>query len=330
MEGLIAPGFEAVAAAFAAEPRGGSALTVLRHGTPVVEIYEGWRDVARTTPWTADTLVNVYSTGKPVIAAAALRLGIDLDRPMSAYWPSFQAAVTVRQVLCHTAGLPSFPVPRPTSAWADWDLLCADLAAASPSWEPGSTAGEHAFTYGHLLGELVRRVDGRAPAEFVRQELGPDLLYALSPLDMARCAELEYSTPSWPAETLARSAMLENPPGAFDVDVVNSALWRGATIPAINLHTTASAVARFYAGPLPALAVPQYTGPDLFIGTETTWGYGVQIEPDGTWGHGGTGGSAGWADPARDLAIGYVTRRLGDFAAVDRIEQALQNLQPGG
>ncbi|MFC3741177.1 serine hydrolase domain-containing protein [Paractinoplanes deccanensis] len=327
MEGLIAPGFEAVASAFAVDPRGGSALTILRDGVPVVEIHEGWRDAARTVPWTADTLVNVYSTGKPMIAAAVLRLGIDLDRPMSAYWPSFQAPVSVRQVLCHTAGLPSFPVPRDVSAWADWDLLCTDLAAASPVWEPGAMAGEHALTYGHLLGEVVRRVSGATPADFVRDQIGPDLRYALSPSDIARCAELEYSTPSWPVTTLARSEMLANPPGAFDVTVVNSDLWRRATIPAVNLHTTATAIARFYV-PQRGMAVPQYTGPDIFIGSEVTWGYGVQIEPDGTWGHGGTGGSAGWADPARGLTIGYVTRRLGDFAAVDRVEEALRNLQP--
>ncbi|SNY63740.1 serine hydrolase domain-containing protein [Paractinoplanes atraurantiacus] len=327
MEGLIAPGFEAVATAFATDPRDGSALTVLQQGEPVVEISEGWRDTARTQPWTTDTLVNVYSTGKPVIAAAVLLLGIDLDKPMSAYWPSFQAAVSVRQVLCHTAGLASFPVPRPASAWADWDLLCADLAAAAPAWEPGSVAGEHALTYGHLLGALVRRVDGRSPARFVREEIGPDLLYALTTEELGRCAELEYSSPSWREATLARSPMLANPPGAFDVEVVNSPLWRQATIPAVNLHTTATAVARFYAGPCAAsLPVPQYTGPDRFIGEEVTWGYGVQFEPDGSWGHGGTGGSAGWYDPARDLAIGYVTRRLGDFAAVDRIEEALRNL----
>ena len=74
---------------------------------------------------------------------------------------------------------------------------------------------------------------------------------------------------------------------------------------------------------LPAVAVPQFVGPDLFIGSETTWGLGVQIEPDGTWGHGGLGGSAGYADPARGLAIAYVSRRLGDFAALDRIDAAL-------
>src|SRR3954447_2252280 len=142
MEGLIAPGFEAVGEAFAADPRGGSALTVLRDGEPVVEVREGWRDTARTVAWDHETLVNVYSVGKAVMAAAVMVLvrrgRIDLDAPVSTYWPTYKTPASVRQVLSHTAGLASFPVPRPTSAFADWDLLCADLAAADPEWEPGT------------------------------------------------------------------------------------------------------------------------------------------------------------------------------------------------
>jgi len=341
MAGLVAPGFEAVGAAFATDPRGGSALTILRHGTPVVEVHEGWRDVARTVPWDANTLVNVYSVGKPVIAAAVLVLAsrglVDLDSPVSAYWPEFQTEASVRQVLAHSAGLPSFPVPRPASAWADWALLCADLAAAAPRWRPGTLAAEHALTYGHLLGELVRRVDGRPPAAFVA-ELGFDFGFALSGADLDRCAELEYDAPDWPARTLGdpgtpRFQALANPAGAVEPAVVNGARWRGAAVPAVNLHATATSIARFYAavldGRLPAMAVPQYTGPDLFLEREVTWGLGVQIEPGDEWGQGGLGGNAGWARPADGLAVAYVTRRLGDFAAVDRIDEALRNLMPG-
>ena len=132
--GFVAPGFEAVREAFAADPRGGSALAVLRHGEPVVDLREGWRDAARTVPWDADTLVNVYSVGKPVIALALLMLVerglVALDDPMARHWPAFTTDATVRQVLDAHAGLPVFPVTRPAEAWADWDLLCADLAGA--------------------------------------------------------------------------------------------------------------------------------------------------------------------------------------------------------
>jgi CubicO group peptidase (beta-lactamase class C family) len=342
MEGFVAQGFEAVGDAFSADPRGGSALTVLRHGEPVVEVWEGWRDRAHSVPWDANTLVNVYSVGKPVIAAAVLILvargAIVLDAPMSSYWPEFQTPSRVRDVLSHTAGLPAFPVPRPASAWADWDQLCADLAAAEPEWEPGTVAGEHALTYGHLLGELIRRVDGREPSVFVAQEIGLDFGFALSDEDAARCAELEYDAPDWPARMLGEpdsvhARAVSNPAGARDLAVLNSNRWRKAAVPAVNLHSTATAIARFYArlldGTLPELAVPAYRGMDLFLETEVTWGLGVQIEEDGTWGQGGLGGNAGWADPASGLAIAYVTRRLGDFTVVDRIEKVLGGLIPG-
>jgi CubicO group peptidase (beta-lactamase class C family) len=341
MQGMIAPGFEAVASAFATDPRGGSALTVLRHGEPVVDVREGWRDVARTVPWDAETLVNVYSVGKPIIAAAVLLLVrrglIALDAAAATYWPSLRTGARVRDLLCHTAALPAFPIERPASAWGDWDLLCSDLAAAAPEWEPGTVAAEHALTYGHLLGELIRRVDGRSPASAVAS-MGFDFGFALSDADIARCADLEYDAPDWPARMLGEpgsvhARAVSNPAGARDLAVVNSDLWRRAAVPAVNLHATSTGIAQFYAavldGRLPAMAEPQYTGMDLFLEQEVTWGLGVQIEADGTWGMGGLGGNAGWADPANGLAIGYVTRRLGDFTVVDRIEAALKTLMPG-
>jgi len=214
MEGSIARGFEAVGEAFAADPRGGSALTVLHHGHPVVDVHEGWRDAARAVPWDPNTLVNVYSVGKPIIAAAVLLLEqrgvIDLLAPTATYWPEFQTDASVRDLLSHLAALPTFPVPRPAEASSDWDQLCADLAAAQPEWQPGTVAAEHALTYGHLLGELIRRVDGRAPAQFVADEIAKplnlDLAFALPTHDLARCAELEFESADWPTRALGLPA----------------------------------------------------------------------------------------------------------------------------
>ncbi|AGL13683.1 serine hydrolase [Actinoplanes sp. N902-109] len=352
----VAPGYEAVREAFAAHPSGGSALCVLRDGEVVVDLHEGWRDAAHTRPWDAETLVNVYSVGKPVIALAVLLLVdrglVGLDDPVARHWPGFTTDASVRSVLTHTAGLVTFPVPRDASAWADWDLLCGDLAAATPEWPPGTVAAEHALTYGHLLGEVVRRVTGRAPAEFVATEIAQpwrlDFGFALGPADLGRCAELEFDGPQRPAQLVGEpgsvhARAVSNPPGTRDLSVLNSDLWRTAAVPAVNLHATAKAVARCYAGLLAGgeldgrrllssalvgeLTAAQFRGFDHFIGRETTWGLGVQLEPDGTWGMGGLGGSAGWADPARGHAIGYVTRRLGDFARVDAIDAAISSVR---
>ncbi len=354
VDGFVAPGYEPVRDAFAAQPRGGSALSVRRHGEPVVDLHEGWTDAARTRPWTAETLVNVYSVGKPVIALAVLLLVdrglVGLDDPIARHWPPFTADASVRQLLTHTAGLPYFPVPREPSAWSDWDLLCADLAAASPEWPPGTVAAEHALTYGHLLGELVRRVDGRPPARFVAEEIaGPWRLdFGFGTVAPDRCADLEFDRPDRrdlllgePGSVYARA--IANPPGSRDLAILNSGLWRRAVIPAVNLHATADSLARFYAGLLAGgvldgqrllsaalvdeLVSAQFSGPDLFIGRPTTWGLGVQIEPDGTWGMGGLGGNAAWADPAAGHSIAYVTRRIGDFDRVEAVDTALSSVR---
>jgi len=354
--GYVAPGYEPVQEAFAAQACGGSALSVLRHGEVVVDLREGWRDASHSADWDERTLVNVYSVGKPIIALAALLLVerglVGLDDPVTRHWPQFKTAASVRQVLTHTAGLPTFSVPRDASAWQDWELLCGDLANAEPEWPPGTVAAEHAFTYGHLLGELVRRVTGREPGAFVAEEIarpwGLDLGFGLAGDDLGRCANLEFDSPDWPERMLGEPGSVHaravaNPAGARDLALVNSPSWRTAVVPAINLHTTAEAVARCYAGLLAGgeldghrllsaslveeMTAAQFTGMDHFIGRETTWGLGVQIEGDGTWGMGGLGGSAGWADPARGHAIAYVTRRLGGFTRVDAIDTAISSVR---
>lgn len=353
VDGFFAPGYEPVREAFAARPRGGSALAVRRHGELVVDLREGWVDLARTRPWTAETLVNVYSVGKPVIALAVLLLVdrglIGLDEPVARHWSQFSSGASLRQVLTHTAGLPFFPVPREASAWSDWDLLCADLAAATAEW-PGTVAAEHALTYGHLLGELVRRVDGRPPARFVAEEIAApwrlDLGFGSAEPD--RCADLELDQPDRPGLVLGEpdsiyARALANPPGALDLAVLNSDLWRRSAIPAVNLHATADSLARLYAGLLAGgvldghrlldaavvadLTSAHFAGEDLFIGRDTVWGLGVQLEPDGTWGMGGLGGNAAWADPATGHSIAYVTRRVGDFDRVSAIDTAITSLR---
>jgi CubicO group peptidase (beta-lactamase class C family) len=334
----------------------GAALAVTHEGRPVLEVFGGWRDDAHQRPWSADTLVNTFSVGKPVAALCVLLLVdrglVGLDDAVAGHWPEFTAGdVTVRHVLAHTAGLPSFPVPRPATAFADWGQLTADLAAASPEWTPGTLAAEHALTYGHLAGELVRRVDGRPPGRFLAEEVARpwrlDLAFGLDAADQRRCADLGYGDPRWRAGTLGqpgslRARALGNPVGCLDLDVLNSPLWRGSEIPAVNLHASAAAVVRLYAGLLAggvldgvrllrpdtvteAVSV-QYAGPDLLLERPVRWTLGMQVDDDGTWGMGGIGGSVGYADPDRGYAFAYVTRHLAGFERVDALADAVNRM----
>ncbi|MGW4462340.1 serine hydrolase domain-containing protein [Micromonospora sp. NPDC004704] len=337
----------------------GASLAVWHRGRPVLDLVGGWRDTARTRHFSPDTLVNVYSVGKPVAALCLLLLvergRIGLDDPVVRHWPEFRATgATVRHVLSHTAGLPVFPMPRPEQALGDWDLLAGDLADAEPVWAPGTVAAEHALAYGHLVGELVRRVDGRSIGRFLADEIaGPwrlDLHFGLSPADQARCADLGYGDPDWPVTILGapgslRARALGNPAGCLDLAVLNGPLWRSAEVPAVNLHATAAGLARLYAGLLAGgeldgvrlfgaelvteLTRAQYVGDDLLLERPAQWTLGMQLEDDGSWGMGGIGGSVAWADPVRDYTFAYATRHLASFNRVEGLVDVLHTCLDG-
>jgi CubicO group peptidase (beta-lactamase class C family) len=243
--------------------------------------------------------------------------------------------------------VPAFPERRDDpAAWADWDDLAGMLARARPEWEPGTAHAEHALTYGHLLGEVVRRVDGRSLGRVWREDvaapLGLDFQIGLRDDECARVAEMEYATPSWPADTggapgTLRERSVGNPAGARDLAVLNSDLWRRAEIPAVNGHGTARAIARFYAavagrldppllsdGLAAELLTPVATGPDAMLDREVTWGLGVQFEESYV-GMGGLGGADGLADLERGYSFGYVTRRLADHDRAIALSETVES-----
>lgn len=332
----------------------GAALCVYLGAEPVVDLWGGWSDVARTVAWGRDTIVPTYSVTKAPAAVAVLSLVgrglVGLDDAVASVWPEYgaqgKAATTLRQVLAHRAGQPAFPEPRGDPAsWADWMDLAGMLARAAPEWEPGSAHAEHALTYGHLLGEVVRRVDGRTLGQVWREDvaasLGLDFQVGLRDDEAARVAAMEHSVPSWPRDVggppgSLRERALANPAGALDTTVLGSDVWRRAEIPAVNGHGTARAVARFYAamtGRLDApllpeevrreLLTPVATGHDALLDSEVTWGLGVQFEESYV-GMGGLGGSAGFADVRRGYSFGYVTRRLADHARATELSEAVE------
>jgi CubicO group peptidase (beta-lactamase class C family) len=276
---------------------------------------------------------------KPFAAMGALLLVdrglLDLDAPMRRYWPEFRAPASVRQVLSHQAGVVALDEPAGTEVFYDWDRLCGLLAAQEPAWEPGTAHGESALFYGHLVGELVRRIDGRRLGRFLREEvsgpLGLDFAFGLTPAEQARAVELTgLDRLENPAGLYARAT--GNPPGARDPAVVNSAAWRAAEIPAINGHGTARGVAGLYAallrgkllspGLLREASTAQCRGTDRVFGQDNTWGLGFGVYDSG-FGMGGLGGS--FAGAADGYAIGFVTGSMGDHDRVDRIENAFRS-----
>jgi CubicO group peptidase (beta-lactamase class C family) len=325
----------------------GGAVSVIVGGHLVAELSGGWRQPGRK--WSADTLVNVFSVGKGVLATCLARLTgqglLDPDARVSAYWPEFaaagKAAVTVRELLSHQAGLPALHAPLAAGSMLDWDFITSALAAEEPWWPPGTGHGYHVNTFGFLGGELLRRITGMMPGEFLHREIaGPlaaDVHIGLAPADFGRVAEFRWPVPSAPTAAtsvpgtqMALNAYF-NPPDFSGAGVVNTAAWRSAQVPSANAHATATGIARLYAalaggggtivdgGALAAATRQQVYGDDLVLQRPSRFGLGYQLtHPErefgpgpACFGHFGAGGSVGFCDPDARLAFGYVTNQMG-------------------
>lgn len=323
VHGVVAPGFERVRTAVAGCGPG-VAVAAFVDGAPVVDV------------WTAGlgegSLIHTWSAVKPVVGACLLVLVerglVGLDDAVVDVWPEIgDGRLRVRHLLTHTAGRIS--VPR--APLTDWSGSVAELAAMPPDWPPGEVVCEHAQTFGHLVGEVIRRVDGRSPGRFLAEELagplGLDLFVGVPGPDLARVADTVGLTPRWWAARRGPPGSLRHRALADGIDV-NSAQWRRAEVPAINGHATARGLASFYQRLLegrlpPGVADPGVTGPDLFVEEEVTWTLaGGRLDgPDV--GMGGLGGQWGAARPSQGLAWALLTTHVGSFDRAQRVEDAL-------
>jgi len=348
IHGTVAPGFEPVREAFAANFEGGledgAAFAATVDGKPVVDIWAGVRDVEKGLPWERDTVACVFSTTKATVALGAAMLVdrglLEYEQPVAKYWPEFaqegKGAITVGQLLSHQAGLPAIQ-NRPIPDWYNWTAITEGLAAEKPWWEPGTANGYHAIAFGHLAGELIRRITGKSFGTFLRDEiagpLGADFRVGFGPEEDARVATM---IPPAALEGLPDDALmnkvLENPP--FDLASCNDRAYRAAEIPAANGHGNARSIARIMSAlacggtvdgvrllseeSIAKATAEQCYRPDLVLMVPMRWGAGfmlaskdMPISPNPrTFGHGGAGGSLGIADMDARLSWSYVMNRM--------------------
>ncbi len=324
----------------------GGAVCALRGGEMLVEHEVGTVDGAGS--WTADTLVMTYSVAKPFAALTVLDVvaagDLGLDQRVAEVWAEYaahgKAATTVRQVLSHSAGVPSFPEAAAGLAYDDLAGLTATLADAVPVHEPGAAVAEHALTYGHLCDALVRRTTGDDLADrFARiaAEHGWDLHLRVTTDHLPRVADVVALT-GWPevyAEDPRWGPAMARPAGLLDPEVLNAERFRRCSFPAIGLHASARGLARFYAdlmgGPVrerlgadlhAAYVSPAASGHDLLLDRDVTWTLGFQVDAEDL-GMGGAGGCSAWWSLRDGYAAAYVTRGLGDHDRGDAVWQAL-------
>ena len=191
---------------FAERDELGAAVCVVVDGETVVDLAGGWTDAEASSPWQLDTLVDFYSVGKAFLALCALALVDDgvlrLDEPIARVWPEFAAAgkdqATLRHALCHRAAVPAIRTPLTNEDLWDWDRMADALAATEPWWEPGTCHAYHTNTYGHLIGEIVRRASGETVAQRLAQIAGPlgaDVHVGVPRGEGGRCASVVFVAP---------------------------------------------------------------------------------------------------------------------------------------
>jgi CubicO group peptidase (beta-lactamase class C family) len=331
----------------------GASLAVNIDGEMVVDLWGGWADEARTVPWTENTITCVFSTTKTMAALAALVLvdrgELDLDAPVATYWPEFaargKAGIKVHQLLTHTSGVSGWEQPVTLEDIYDWDKSTAMLAAQAPWWEPGTASGYHPLTYGHLIGEVIRRITGQRLgaffAEHIAGPLGADFHIGLPPSEFHRIANaVPPPALTWdPTQLDPTSVLFKTLSGPTNqIETSWTQRWRQADIGAANGHGNARSVARIQSAVACGGEVSgvQLLSPktverifevhsdrvDLVLGVRLRIGLGYGLPwpevlpfvPDGRVCFGtGAGGSLVLADTDRRLTVAYVMNKLATY-----------------
>jgi CubicO group peptidase (beta-lactamase class C family) len=353
-ESIVEPGWGAVADAFRKNfDHGdvGAACCVYQDGRSVVDVWGGVADRAAGRPWARDTIVIIFSCTKGATALAANQLieaeRLDPDEAVAAYWPEFAAngkdRITVRMVLSHRAGLAAVDGELTLDDLAAWDPVVAAIAAQAPNWEPGTAHGYHSRSFGWIVGELIRRVTGRMPGDYladaVVRPLSLDFFLGLPESEDARVATL-YPAPDASAldelaaadPTTLFARVMTGPSNLLHYDDSwNTRLLRGAQLPSSNGHSDARSLARMYAACLAPVdgvrllsdqsldraTTVESSGNDLVLGQPLTFGLGFSLPPTlgpgaspRSFGHAGAGGSLAYADRDRGLGFGYVMNQM--------------------
>jgi CubicO group peptidase (beta-lactamase class C family) len=329
----------------------GASLVLDIDGEIVVDLWGGFCDEARTVPWSEQTITNVWSSTKTVTSLAALMLvdrgELDVDAPVARYWPEFAAQgkqdVLVRHVMSHASGVSGLEQPAVAEDLYDWPAATSRMAAQAPWWPPGSASGYHALNYGHLVGEVVRRISGKTLKQFVAEEiagpLGADFQIGAAEADWGRISDV-IPPPPLPFDFAALdpdSPTVKTLTGPFVLaEVANTPGWRRADIGGANGHGNARSVARIMSavargGEVDGVCLlgqdtidlifrEQQNGIDLVLGVPLRFGIGYGLPqldilpwlPDERicyWG--GWGGSMIVMDVGRRMTISYMMNKMG-------------------
>lgn len=293
----------------------GAAVSVWQHGSEVVSVCGGWRDAARSVPWTQDTLVLIWSATKGLASACVLhaleKAGLDLSARVMDFWPEFgkngKSGLTVGEILSHRAGLAA--LRDRTVPFLDHDAVARALGEQSPLWEPGQGHGYGPRTFGFMADEIVRRLTGRPLGRYWREEFGEplqlDVWIGLPASEHERVAGVLAARSTLPpTDPFARAmadpgsltrAAFSTPMGALSPSAMNTAAMRSGSFPSLGGIGSARDLAKFYAmlasggewegrqyfspEALQWMTAPLTQGMDRTLCTQTAFSGGFMLDP---------------------------------------------------
>jgi CubicO group peptidase (beta-lactamase class C family) len=338
------------------------------NGELIVDACAGITDEATKRQVNGDTLFTSWSTTKGFVATClhilADRGQVDYDTLVTAFWPEFgthgKEETTIRHVLTHSAGIPQMPRGVTPEMMTDWEGMCSAIAKQEPLWKPGLKTGYHFWTFGWIVGEIIRRVDGRPIAQFVQEELCQplgieDFYLGIPDAVEDRVAPLKQEPRPVDMSSEPSSLILRvTPPQVTTAETVNRPDIRRASIPGCGGIMNARAIARHYAmlagdgvlddtrilseGRVEVIRALQTDAPDEVYGSpeSKSLGYFLGGDANHDWskamgssgkefGHPGVGGSLGFADPSRRLAFGLAKNLMkSDFETAYLVAESIR------
>ncbi len=338
---------EAFVANFEESGEVGARVAVIKDGETVVDLWGGYKTEDRTEEWAEDTLVCCMSVSKGITALAAHVLAarglLNYEAPVAKYWPDFaqngKESLTVRQALSHRMSLGIIDDAEPGNM-LDWEVFTSKIAAQAPNWEPNTDETYHSVTFGYIIGEIVRRIDGRPIGEFIREELaeplGADFILGCDEKDMGRVVpqifnpdnELMGGGGLMNERTLAMFKSLPADPN-FLVSLdfvrhvfpsgsgVSNGLGMARLMAPLALEGSFNGVNLLDSKTIASASEEQWHHKDYLFGNDFRVSLGFLLHiPFNDWGREGNVGTAGgggytaFADPDNRLAFGYSPNRF--------------------
>ena len=327
----------------------GASFAIYKEGKPLIDLWGGFQN-KDNKKWEENTIVNVFSATKgiyEIIVSILIDQNIlDLEKPVSYYWPTFKQSnkkeIKLKHILSHQSGLYRFKEKITQQDLLDWNKIISILENQEPDHKPGEKTYYHAKTHGFLIGEIIKKITkkslGELVSEFLSKKLRLDFFIGTPKNQLSNIAFLYQDQTE--SKIISEFNAFNNP--EHEISFYNKRDWQIAEVPSMNGHGTAKSIAKIYdvfvndlilernillsktsikkclnesIGRIDQSLMLPIRWSDGGLILRGGWLFGKNKE---SFGHNGWGGSLGFADPILGIGVGYTTNKINPTMALDQ------------